>query len=167
MNARSYWIGVVSKAHAYAAIGGGYVELNHGKAGPLERMREGDGVTLYSPRTHDPDGERVQAFTAIGRIGAGTIFQAHTSDGLAPFRRAVHYWPANDAPIKPLIEPVSFIRSKLHWGAPLRFGFIRISDSDFAQIAQAMGRDFAADFPSVAPPRALEPRAELEIGAVR
>jgi EVE domain-containing protein len=152
MSARSYWIGVVSKAHAYAAIGGGYVELNHGKAAPLERMREGDGVALYSPRTSDPDGERVQAFTAIGRVTGSAIVQAHTSDGFSPFRRSVHYWPANDAPIKPLIEPLSFIRSKLHWGAPFRFGFIRVSESDFAQIARAMGRDFGCDFPPMAAP---------------
>jgi len=160
MSARSYWIGVVSKAHAYAAIGGGYVELNHGKAGPLERMRDGDGVALYSPRTNDPDGERVQAFTAIGCVTGSAITQARTNDGLAPFRRAVHYWPANDAPIKPLIEPLSFIRSKLHWGAPFRFGFIRVSESDFAQIALAMGRDFTGDFPPLEPPpRAAESNA--------
>ena len=157
MSARNYWIGVVSKAHAYAAIGGGYVELNHGKAAPLERMREGDGVALYSPRTNDPDGERVQAFTAIGRIMGNAIIQARTSEGFAPFRRAVHYWPANDAPIKPLIEPLSFIRSKLHWGAPFRFGFVRVSESDFAQIASAMGRDFACDFPPLVLP---SPRVE-------
>jgi EVE domain len=152
MNARSYWIGVVSKAHAYAAIGGGYVELNRGKAAPLERMREGDGVALYSPRTNDPDGERVQAFTAIGRVTGSAIVQAHTSDGFSPFRRTVHYWPANDVPIKPLIERLSFIRSKLHWGAPFRFGFIRVSESDFALIACAMGRDFGCDFPPMAAP---------------
>jgi hypothetical protein len=149
MSTRSYWIGVVSKAHAYAAISGGHVELNHGKAGPLERMREGDGVALYSPRTSDPDGERLQAFTAVGRVAGSPIVQARSSDGSAPFRRGVHYWPANDAPIKPLIESLSFIRSKLHWGAPFRFGFVRISEADFAQIAEAMGRDFACDFPVI------------------
>jgi len=162
MSTRNYWIGVISKADAHAAVAGSFVELNHGKAGPLERMREGDGLALYSPRTEDPDGARVQAFTAIGRVASGPIVQAQASDGSAPFRRTVHYWRlANEAPIKPLIEPLSFIRSKLHWGAPFRFGFVRIPETDFAQIAVAMGRDFERDFPrgDIGSSRPIEPRA--------
>ena len=43
-----------------------------------------------------------------------------------------------------------FIRSKIHWGAPFRYGFIKIPEFDFAQIAAAMGRNFDDDFPHVA-----------------
>jgi hypothetical protein len=46
-----------------------------------------------------------------------------------------------------MIEGLSFIRSKPHWGATFRFGFVRVPEADFAQIAAAMGRDFTADFP--------------------
>jgi len=162
MSARNYWIGVISKADAHAAVAGSFVELNHGKAGPLERMREGDGLVLYSPRIEDPHGARVQAFTAIGRVASGPIVQARASDGSAPFRRGVHYWRlANEAPIKPLIEALSFIRSKLHWGAPFRFGFVRIPEGDFMQIAAAMGRDFERDFPrgDIGASRPVEVRA--------
>ena len=162
LRARNYWIGVVSRAHAQAAAAGGFVELNHGKAGPLERMREGDGLALYSPRSDDPDGARVQAFTAIGRVAPGPIVQAPTGEGAAPFRRGVRYWPANEAPIEPLIEPLSFIRSKVHWGAPFRFGFVKVPQSDFAQIAQAMGRDFERDFSiGDVSPRPVESRADV------
>jgi hypothetical protein len=41
---------------------------------------------------------------------------------------------------------LSFIRSKDHWGAAFRFGFLRVPEEDFARIAAAMGRDFARDF---------------------
>ena len=41
LRARNYWIGVVSKSHVDKAVAGGFTQLNHGKAGPLERMREG------------------------------------------------------------------------------------------------------------------------------
>ena len=146
MNMRNYWIGVVSKAHAEHAIAGGYAEVNHGKAGPLERMRDGDGFLFYSPRIGDRDGARVQAFTAIGRVGAGPIFRVSGGEANAPFRRSVDYLPANDAPIRPLIESLSFLRSKIHWGAAFRFGFIRIPEADFAQIATAMGCDWPHDF---------------------
>ncbi len=146
MNSRQYWIGVVSKDHVNIGVANGFMQLNHGKAGPLERVRPGDGFVFYSPRTAYPDGPLLQAFTAIGRVGQGGIFQAEPNDGFRPFRRVVEYMPAHDAPIKPLIDNLTFIRSKQHWGAAFRFGFLRVPEEDFARIAAAMGRDFTADF---------------------
>jgi len=145
MTSQSYWIGVVSRNHVEHGVAGGFAQLNHGKAGPLERMQPGDGLVYYSPRTEFPDGPPVQAFTAIGRIASGSIFQAEAADATF-FRREVQYLPAAEAPIKPLIEDLSFIRSKQHWGAAFRFGFLRVPEEDFARIAKAMGRDFARDF---------------------
>jgi hypothetical protein len=155
MNERNYWIGVVSKDHVARGVAGGFTQLNHGKAGPLERMRAGDGFAFYSPRLSYPDGAPLQAFTAIGRVRDGIVYQAsHVADamvdGFAPFRLGVDYLPAHDAPIKPLIDALSFIRSKAHWGAAFRFGYLRVPGEDFARIAAAMGRDFATDFPAAA-----------------
>jgi hypothetical protein len=146
MATRNYWIGVVSRDHVAIGVAGGFTQLNHGKAGPLERMHPGDGFAFYSPRTEYPDGEPLQAFTAIGRIKEGAIFQSDQGNGFRPFRRAVEYLPTRDAPVKPLIDELSFIRSKQHWGAAFRFGFVRVPEADFARIAEAMGRDFAMDF---------------------
>ena len=61
-------------------------------------------------------------------------------------RRSVDYLPAQAAPIRPMLDSLSFIRSKEHWGAAFRFGFLRVPEEDFARIAAAMGRDFARDF---------------------
>lgn len=145
MNARSYWIGVVSRDHVDENVAGGFTQVGHGRAGPLERMQPGDGFVYYSPRAEHPFGTPVQAFTAIGRVAQGGIFQADAGDP-RPFRRRVEYLPASDAPIRPLLESLSFIRSKEHWGTAFRFGFLRIPEDDFARIAAAMGRDFAHDF---------------------
>ena len=62
---------------------------------------------------------------------------------------AVTYWPAHEAAIKPLIESLSFIRSKQHWGAAFRYGVVRVPAEDFARIAAAMGvaAQHAAAFP--------------------
>ena len=109
-------------------------------------MAEGDGFAFYSPRTAYPDGTPLQAFTAIGRVRDGTVYQADAGDGFRPFRLAVDYLAASAAPIRPLIDELSFIRSKEHWGAAFRFGFLRVPAEDFARIAAAMGRSFAADF---------------------
>jgi hypothetical protein len=144
--ARSYWIGVVSNDHVALAVASGFIQLNHGKAGPLERMRAGDGFAYYSPRASYPDGASVQAFTALARITGDALVQATMGEGLAAFRRSAEFLPTRDAPIKPLIDALTFVRSKTHWGAAFRFGFLRVPEDDFARIAAAMGRDFAADF---------------------
>jgi EVE domain len=148
MNTRNYWIGVVAKNDAARGVAGGFAQLNHGKAGPLERMRAGDGLALYSPRTEHPDGPPLQVFTAIGRIRAGRVYQAAGEGDFRPFRLDVEYLPATDAPVRPLIDGLTFIRSKPHWGAAFRFGFLRVPAEDFARIAAAMGRDPGIDFPA-------------------
>ena len=142
----NYWIGVVSKDHVDIGVAGGYTQLNHGKAAPLERMRAGDGFAFYSPRMSYPDGESLQAFTAIGRIRNGTVYQAAGGDPAGPFRLDVDYFPAQPAPVRPLIEELTFIRSKTHWGAAFRFGILRVPEADFALIARAMGRSLSDDF---------------------
>lgn len=77
------------------------------------------------------------AFTAIARIEAGPVRLA-TVDGQPFFRRDARYFPCSPAPIKPLLDSLSFIRSKTHWGAAFRFGVLRIPAEDFARIARAM-----------------------------
>jgi len=146
MSQRNYWVGVVSKDHVDIGVAGGFAQVNHGKAGPLERMRAGDGFVFYSPRTTYPDGEPLQAFTAIGRIRNGTVYQVTAGESVRPFRLDVGYFPAQPAPVKPLIDELSFIRSKTHWGAAFRFGVVRVPETDFVLIAAAMGRSFDDDF---------------------
>jgi len=153
MNARHFWIGVVAQDHAEQAIAGGFAQVNHGKAGPLERLRAGDGFAIYSPRTAHPYGAPLQAFTAIGRVRTGVVYQVDAGEAFRPFRVDIDYLPATPAPIRPLIESLSFLRSKTHWGAAFRFGFLRVPAEDFARIAVAMGRDPAIDFPDAPPDR--------------
>lgn len=148
MSERRFWIGVVSNDHVARATAGGFAQVNHGKAGPLERMRSGDGFVYYSPRASDPRGAPLQAFTAIGRVRSGTIYQAEAEGDSRPFRLDVDFLPAAPAPVRPLVPELSFIRSKMHWGAAFRFGVLRVPAADFALIAAAMGRSFASDFPA-------------------
>ena len=76
MGENRHWMIVASKDRVDHAVAGGFAQLNRGEAAPLERMRAGDGLVFYSPRTAYPDGEPLQAFTAIGRIRTGTVYQA-------------------------------------------------------------------------------------------
>lgn len=139
----NYWIGVVSRAHVLRGVAGGFAQMNHGKQAPLKRMKAGDGLIYYSPRETYPDGAPLQAFTAMGVIRTGRVYQYDmTVDGVAgfvPWRIDVDYLPSQMTPIQPLIPQLDFIIDKTHWGALFRFGQIKIGEADFARIAAAMG----------------------------
>jgi len=139
MSDRNYWIGIAAKDHVDAASAGSFAQVNRGNAAPLERLRAGDGYVFYSPRIASPDGEPLQAFTAIGRVRTGQVYQATIDADFHPFRVDVDYLRSQPAPIKPLIAELSFIRNKAHWGAAYRFGMRRVPEIDFALIAAAMG----------------------------
>jgi hypothetical protein len=135
---RSYWIGVVSRAHVQIGVSGGFIQLNHGKKTPLQRLKTGDMLAMYSPRESYPDGPILQAFTAIGTIKSGKVYQFEMSPEFKPYRVDVEFSTCKEAPIKPLIEGLSFIRSKTHWGGAFRFGYVKVPEADFALIADAM-----------------------------
>ena len=142
MHERRYWIGVVSRDHVEIAVADGFVQLNHGKAAPLERMQAGDGFAFYSPRESYPDGAPLQAFTAIGSIARRPDLPGDDRRELGKiFRRDVAFLDATPAPIRPLVPQLTFIRSKTHWGVAFRFGLVRVPREDFATIATAMGRN--------------------------
>jgi DNA-binding MarR family transcriptional regulator len=136
---RSCWIGVVSRSHVELGVNGGFIQLNHGKKTPVQRLKAGDGVIMYSPRTAYPDGESLQAFTAIGTVVTGDVYQVEMTPGFQPFRVDVQFVPCAETPIKPLLKHLSFVRSQTHWGAAFRFGFLRVHAADFAVIANRMG----------------------------
>jgi hypothetical protein len=134
-----FWVGVVSRSHVQIGVKGGFIQLGHGKKAPLQKLHAGDGLAMYSPRTDYPDGEVLQAFTAIGVVASGEIYQVEMSPDFKPFRVDVRFHKGREALIRPLIDELSFIKNKTHWGAALRFGQLAIPLVDFKIIAQAMG----------------------------
>ncbi len=139
MSNHNYWIGVVSRAHMQIGVQGGFIQLNHGKRAPLQKLRAGDGLVIYSPRTDYPDGAPLQAFTALGVITSGEIYQVEMNPDFKPYRVDVKFLECQEAPIRPLIEKLSFITNKTRWGAAFRFGQLKVPGDDFALIAAAMG----------------------------
>jgi len=135
----NFWIGVVSKAHVQIGVRGGFIQLNHGKKAAVQRLKAGDMLAMYSPRTDYPDGAALQAFTAIGTVASGEVYQVEMTPDFKPFRVDVRFHDCHDAPIRPLIDELSFIKDKAHWGAAFRFGYLRVPEADFTRIARAMG----------------------------
>jgi len=133
-----YWIAVASAEHVRRGGAGGFMQVNHGKAAPLRRISPGDGVAYYSPTITFGGKDKLQAFTLIGRVKPGEIYQGEMGDWVA-HRRDVDWATAKDAPIAPLLETLDFTRGQRNWGYKLRFGLFEISAADFEVIAKAMG----------------------------
>ena len=137
----NYWIIVASKDHIQRGLIDGFIQANHGKAAPLKRMQVGDWVIFYSPKLEYEKPEKLQCFTAIGKISGENIYQHDMGGGFVPFRRNVEFLPAKDISILPLIDDLTFIKDKTYWGAPFRFGTLQIPEEDFRLIAEKMLRD--------------------------
>lgn len=138
-----YWIGVASRDHVQRGVEAGFCQLGHGKAAPVERLSPGDWIVYYSPRNQMRGGEPVQAFTAIGQIEPGDAYTAHQGEGFHPVRRDVAWRKrAKEAPIRPLLERLSFTNGKSSWGIAMRRSAFAVSIDDFAIIAKAMSVSF-------------------------
>lgn len=133
------WVAVASAEHVRIGRSQGFMQVCHGKAAPLRRIEPGDHVVYYSPTDGVGGNDRLQSFTAIGRIHDGLPYQADMGGGFNPFRRDVDWLAAEETPIKPLLEQLAFTSGKRNWGYQLRFGLFEISGQDMAVIAEAMG----------------------------
>ena len=133
------WLGVVSAEHVARGLAGGYMQVNHGKLAPLRRIKPGDLVAYYSPSTAFGGKDKLQSFTAVGRVKPGEPYEFDMGNGFVPHRRDVQWFKAQTAPIHPLLEELELTRGKRNWGYAFRFGLLGVSEHDMALIAAAMG----------------------------
>ena len=133
-----YWINTVARDHALIAQEGGFLQADHGKRLPLEKMSAGDLVLCYSPRTALEEGDPLQRFTAIAEVADATIYTAAIPESLRPHRRSAKYFPCEEVEIKSLLPQLAFIKNRSSWGFLFRFGFLEIPRADFEFIAQQM-----------------------------
>lgn len=134
-----FWLAVASAEHVRIGRRDGFMQVNHGKAAPLRRIKPGDGIAYYSPSTVLGEKDGLQSFTAIGTVRQGEVYEGVMGGGFTPARRDVDWCDAEEAPIKPLLGRLDFTARKPSWGYQLRFGLFEISEDDFRLIAEAMG----------------------------
>jgi hypothetical protein len=139
MTTTQNWIAVASAEHVRWGRKGGYMQVCHGKRGPLARVQPGNGVVYYSPTEVFQRPGKLQAFTAIGRVKDGEPYAFDMGGGFVPFRRDVDWFEAQELPILPLLDQLAFSAGKRNWGYQLRFGLFSISARDFEVIGDAMG----------------------------
>ena len=136
-----FWINCISKDHVLTGAEGRFTQAGHGKPEPLRQLTKGDLVVFYSAGTLYRKGERIQCFTAIGRVVDDTPFQFEVTKEFRSWRRRMEFLATKDVPIEPLIPELAFIGDKDNWGMPLRRGLFEITAEDFALIASAMNVD--------------------------
>lgn len=138
MKSAKYWINVVSKDHLQRGIAGGFMQANHGKKGPLERISENDWVIFYSPKLTMSGDDKLQAFTAIGQANDGLVYQYRMSDDFIPYRRNIRYYECTETPVIPLVGDLEFIKNKSSWGYSFRFGFFEVGEHDFRSLKEKL-----------------------------
>jgi hypothetical protein len=133
-----YWVNTISRDRVKEGLEGGFTQANHGRATGLRNVGNGDYIVFYSPREEFRSGENVQSFTAIARVIDDVPYAATSATGVEAWRRKVEFLPASEAPIRPLLPTLDFIRKKESWGFTFRRGFFEIEGADFERIADAM-----------------------------
>jgi hypothetical protein len=132
------WVAVASAEHVAIGRAGGFMQVGHGKGAPLKRLHAGDRIAYYSPVRVFGSKDACQAFTAIGTVRDERVYQGVMADGFEPFRRDVDWLDANEAPIRPLLDTLSFTAGKSNWGYAFRVGLLKVGAEDMALIANAM-----------------------------
>lgn len=133
-----FWVGVVSKEHVQRGVTGGFCQVCHGKKGPLNRMKKGDYLLYYSPKYQMADQEKLQAFTAVGKIVDDSAYQVEMFEDFFPFRRNVSYYqPVKDCPI----EQVRLHPEWHQYTSKLRYGHFEVSKSFFLYIFEQMKQE--------------------------
>jgi hypothetical protein len=164
MESKSDWIAVASADHVAIGRELGFMQVGHGKGAPLKRLHAGDRIGYYSPTRDSPtrdspardsptramgSKDACQAFTAVGVVRDERIYQGDMmmqgKPDFHPFRRDVDWFDAYEAPIRPLLELLTFTRGKTNWGYVFRFGLIKITAEDMDLIVRAMRKRSDAD----------------------
>ena len=136
--ASAHWLAVASAEHVRHGREHGFMQVCHGKAAPLRRIRAGDRVVYYSPTKAFRGKDGLQSFTAIGVVRPGEPYAFDMGGSFCPFRRDVDWFEAMEVPIRPLLDRLEFSAGVRNWAYQLRFGLLAISPADMDLIASAM-----------------------------
>ena len=132
-----YWIDTVSQQHVLRGVAGGFCQVCHGKAAPLNRMKRSDWLLYYSPKIRLDSNEKLQAFTAFGQILDDQAYPFQMSATFIPFRRNVAYAPiVRDCPLDIARQHSEW----KHYASLLRYGHFEISADFFNWITHYMQR---------------------------
>ena len=133
---------VASVDHVRRRRTGGFMQVYHGQASPLRRIKARDGAVYYSPSTVMGSKDGLKSFTSIGRVRRGEAYQFDMGVGFPPSRRDVDWAASHDMLITTLFRQLDFTAGS-SCGYQLRLGLCPFSEHDFRLIiAGAMSAEF-------------------------
>jgi hypothetical protein len=135
-----YWIAVVPRAGVERCLAAGFAMFAHGRRDAIMRTQPGEWLAYYCPRTLLKGGEEVRAFCAIGRFADREPYETELMPGRVGWCRDIAFQAdAHEAGVYPLLDRLSFIRDRAHWGLFFHRSLFSVPRDDFATIAGAMG----------------------------
>ncbi|GAA4666725.1 EVE domain-containing protein [Bartonella pachyuromydis] len=133
-----HWIAVISRAHACLAAEFGFLQVCHGKAGPLRKTSKGDEVFIYCPRSEMGTGKILQTIEFQCMFKDNHIYQVEQTPGFKPFRKDVTFNKQGKPVVLKSIKGLTLFTNP-HWGMLARRGFFEITAFDAILIREAMG----------------------------
>lgn len=134
----AFWIGVAAANHVEIGVREGFAMFAHGRHDAILKVKPGDWVAYYSPRDGMNEGAERRQFVAIGRVRPGEPQERRMAGGMG-WSRAVAWLQAAPADVYPLLDRLSFVTNRRHWGMYFRKSLFAVSETDFVRIAAAMG----------------------------
>ena len=130
------WVGVAVAEHVARGVEGGFAAFSHGSRAAAARPARDDRVVYYAPR-ETVDGAPLQAFVALGTIVDDSP-EERDLGAFRPWVRRVDWEVVTPAPVRPLLDRLSFVTDRRGWGTAFRRGLFRIPPADFSVIEGAL-----------------------------
>ncbi|ECU9164114.1 TPA: EVE domain-containing protein [Salmonella enterica] len=132
-----HWIAVISRAHARIAADSGFLQVCHGKAGPLRRTSAGDEVFIYCPRSEMGGGDVLKTVEFHCVFNNDDVYQVEQFPGFTPHRKDVVFNRHARPVVLKEVEGLVFTADS-HWGMLARRGFFEIGPHDAYLLREAM-----------------------------
>jgi hypothetical protein len=137
----NYWISVACLNHINRGIEKGLFGVGHGKIEPLQRMQPGDKIVFYAPKIDfmKNDKENIyQKFKGYGTIDDKPIFTEDIGSRCMARRNITFEGTKKEVSVHELLDLLSFIKDKKHWGFPFMRGYIKITEEDWGVITAGL-----------------------------
>ncbi len=133
----AHFIGVVHRKQVRIARDKGVVAFGHGKESLVRTLNPGDTVIYYAPR-EEPGGDPVQCFVSMATVTGDAPFVVEFYMGSEGWVREARYDLWGAAPVRPMLEDLSFVKNKQSWGMTFRGGKFEIPAADHDLIVAAL-----------------------------
>ena len=136
----NYWVICITEDNLQIALQEQILGFKQSKCTRVRSFSPGDAVTFYVSRVALTSYRPVQKFVGQAEVKNKPYKSTEIiwKGDLFPIRIELKSISNASCEIKPLIDKLSFIKNKKHWGGVFMGGILRIPASDFDLIQETM-----------------------------